>query len=134
MTIQFSTTLRTAIVTAIETTIGTAAKVSIRTGAQPANCATADSGTLLIQYTLASDWATQASAVLTFSSTPISGSASGTGSAGHYRVYDNADTTCHMQGSVTATGGGGDMTIDNVSITAAQTVQITGWTITAPHA
>ena len=133
MTIQFSTTLRTAIVTAIETTIGTGARVSIRTGAQPANCAAADSGTELIRYTLASDWATQASAVLTFSSTPISGAATGTGTAGHYRVYASDGTTCHMQGTVTATGGGGDMTIDNTSIASAQTVQITGWTITAPH-
>ena len=31
---------------------------------------------------------------------------------------------------VTATGGGGDMTIDSTSITAAQTVTITGFTLT----
>ena len=134
MTIQLGTTLRTAIVTAIETTLGTAAKVSLRTGAQPATPATADSGSLLIQYTLASDWASQSAGVLTFTSTPISGTASGTGTVGHYRVYDNAGTTCMMQGTVTATGGGGDMTIDNVSIASGQTVQITGWTITAPNA
>lgn len=130
MTIQMSVAMRTARVAAIETTIGTAARVSIRTGAQPATCATADSGTELIRYTLASDWSSQTTAVLTFTSTPISGSATGTGTAAHYRIYASDGTTCGMQGTVTATGGGGDMTVDNASIASGQTVQITGWTIT----
>lgn len=130
MTIQMGTTLRNSRSAQIETTIGTTPKVQIRTGAQPANCAAADSGTLLAEFALASDWATQASGVLTFSNTPISATASGTGTAAHYRIKDSAGTTCHMQGSVTATGGGGDMTVDNTSIASGQTVQITGWTIT----
>ena len=107
MTIQLSTAVRNARVAAIETTVGTAAKVEIRTGAPPATPATADSGTLLVSYTLASDWSTQTGGVLTFSGTPIAGTASGTGTAGHYRIKDNAGTTCHAQGTVTATGGGG---------------------------
>lgn len=134
MTIQLSTAVRNARVAAIETTIGTAAKVEIRTGAPPATPATADSGTLLVSYTLASDWSTQTGGVLTFSGTPIAGTASGTGTAGHYRIKDNAGTTCHAQGTVTATGGGGDMTIDNTSIASGQSVQITGWTITDGNA
>lgn len=134
MTIQLSTAVRNARVAAIETTVGTAAKVEIRTGAPPATPATADSGTLLVSYTLASDWSTQTGGVLTFSGTPIAGTASGTGTAGHYRIKDNAGTTCHAQGTVTATGGGGDMTIDNTSIASGQSVQITGWTITDGNA
>lgn len=134
MTIQLSTAVRNARVAAIESTIGTAAKVEIRTGAPPATPATADSGTLLVSYTLASDWSTQTGGVLTFSGTPIAGTASGTGTAGHYRIKDNAGTTCHAQGTVTATGGGGDMTIDNTSIASGQSVQITGWTITDGNA
>ncbi|BEP44025.1 hypothetical protein [Variovorax sp. V15] len=130
MTIQMGTSLRNARSAQIEITIGTTPKVQIRTGAQPANCAAADSGTLLAEFTLASDWSTQASGVLTFSSTPIGATASGTGTAAHYRIKDSAGTTCHMQGSVTATGGGGDMTVDNTSIASGQSVQITGWTIT----
>lgn len=130
MTIQMGATLRNARSAQIETTIGTSAKVQIRTGAQPANCAAADSGTLLAEFALGSDWSTQTGGVLTFSSTPISATASGTGTAAHYRIKDSAGTTCHMQGTVTATGGGGDLTVDNTSIASAQTVQITGWTIT----
>lgn len=134
MTIQMSVATRNARITAIETAIGVAAELSIRTGAQPANCAAADSGSELIRFTLASDWASQASGVLTFSSTPISDTATGTGTAAHYRIYATDGTTCHMQGSVTATGGGGDLTVDNTSITTGQTVQITGWTITDGNA
>lgn len=134
MTVQLSTAVRNARVTAIETQIGTAARLAIRTGAPPATPATADSGTELIRYTLASDWASQASGVLTFSSTPISGTATGTGTAGHYRVYASDGTTVGMQGTVTATGGGGDLTVDNTSIVTGQTVQVTGWTITDGNA
>ena len=53
------------------------------------------------------------------------------GTAAHYRIVDNAGTTCHEQGSVTLTGGGGDMTLDNTSIAAAQVVTITAKTLTA---
>jgi hypothetical protein len=57
MAIQLSTAVRNAMLDAIETTVGTAAKIRILTGSQPATCATAESGTLLVQFTLASDWA-----------------------------------------------------------------------------
>lgn len=134
MAIQMGTTLRNARSTQIETTIGASPKVQIRTGAQPANCAAADSGSLLAEFALAADWSTQASGVLTFSGVPISATASGAGTAGHYRIKDSAGTVTHMQGNVTATGGGGDLTVDNTSIASGQSVQITGWTITEGNA
>lgn len=130
MTIQFGTTLRNNRSASIETTIGTTPKIRVYSGAQPATPATAASGTLLAEFTLASDWSSQASGVLTLTSVPLSATATATGTAGHYRFVDSAGTTCHMQGSVTATGGGGDLTVDNTSISSGQTVQITGWTIT----
>lgn len=135
MAIQLSTAVRNARLDAIETTAGTAAVVKIKSGSQPATCATADSGTVLVSYTLASDWAAAASSgSKSFSNTPISTTAAATGTAAHYRVYASDGTTCHMQGSVTATGGGGDMTIDNTSITSGQTVNITSWSITDGNA
>ena len=36
-----------------------------------------------------------------------------------------------MQGTITATGGGGDMTLDNTSIASAQQVTITSFTLSA---
>lgn len=135
MTVQRSTGVRNARLDAIETAIGTAAIIRIRTGAQPANVGTADSGTVLVSYTLASDWAAAASSgTKAFNSTPISGTASGTGTAQHYRIYASDGTTCHEQGTVTATGGGGDVTIDNTSIASGQSVNISGWTVTEPGA
>ncbi|TXH47565.1 MAG: hypothetical protein E6Q97_26915 [Desulfurellales bacterium] len=133
MAIQLSTSVRNGMLDAIETAIGTSAVVKIRTGAQPADCATADSGTVLVSYTLGSDWAAAASSgSKSFSSTPISGTASATGTAAHYRVYASDGTTCHMQGTVATSGG--DMTIDNTSITSGQSVNITSWSITGSNA
>ena len=39
-----------------------------------------------------------------------------------------------MQGTITATGGGGDMTLITTSITSGQPITITGFTLTAPGA
>jgi len=61
MTIQLSTAVRNAQADAFESTTGTAAKLQIRSGAAPANCAAADSGTLLCEMTLPSDWLSAAS-------------------------------------------------------------------------
>lgn len=130
MTIQLSTTLRNNMVGQYETTIGTAPKLQIRSGAQPANCAASDSGTLLCEITLPSDWlgAASSGAVALAGSWAGTGAASGT--AAHYRLKDSAGSVCHEQGSVTATGGGGDLTLDNVSIASSQAVSVTSWTRT----
>lgn len=133
MAIQASTTVRNARLDAIETAVGTAAVVKIRTGAQPANCAAADSGTVLVSWALASDWAAAASGgSKSFSGTPIGTTASGTGTAAHYRLYASDGTTCHMQGTVATSGG--DMTIDNTSVNSGQTVNITSWSMTDGNA
>jgi len=135
MTVQNSTAVRNAQGDAWESTIGTSAKLRIYSGAQPANCAAARTGTLLVEYSLASDWCAAASSgAKTLNSLPLSAAAAASGTAGHYAIMDSAGTTCHEQGSVTATGGGGDMTIDNTSIAGGQTVNITGFTKTWPGA
>jgi hypothetical protein len=61
-------------------------------------------------------------------------SADNTGTAAHWRIYASDGTTCHMQGTITATGGGGDMTLITTSITSGQPITITGFTLTAPGA
>lgn len=135
MAFQESVAVRNARLDAIETTIGTSALMRLRTGAPPADCATADSGTVLATLTLPSDWMAAASAgSKAKSGTWQDASADATGTVAHFRIYDNAGTTCHMQGTVTATGGGGDMTVDNTSIVILQTVTITGFTVTAGNA
>ena len=135
MALQFSVGVRNARLDAIETTIGTSAILEIRSGGAPANCATADSGTLLASMTLPSDWlAAAASGSKSMSGTWQDASANNAGTAGHFRIKDSSGTTCHMQGSVTASGGGGDMTLDNTSIAAGQQVNITSFTLTDGNA
>lgn len=135
MTTQLSTTVRNAELDAIETAISTSAVLKIRSGAQPATCATADSGTVLVTMTLPSDWMAAASGgAKSKSGTWEDTSADATGTAAHFRIYASNGTTCHIQGSVTATGGGGDMTLDSTSITAGQTVTITNFSLTAGNA
>jgi hypothetical protein len=133
--IQFSVAVRNARLDAIETTIGTAARIKIRTGSVPATCATADSGTVLADITCPSDWLAAASAgAKAKSGTWQDTSADATGTAAHFRVYASDGTTCGIQGTVTATGGGGDMTVDSTSFTAAQQFTITGFTLTDGNA
>jgi hypothetical protein len=135
MAIQLSVDVRNARLDAIETTVGTAPILEIRTGAAPANCAAADSGTVLATLTLPSDWmAAASSGSKAKSGTWEDTSADGTGTAAHFRIKDSGGTTCHMQGTVTATGGGGDMTVDNTSFSAGQSFTITTFSLTDGNA
>lgn len=135
MAVQLSTAVRNARLDVIESTIGTSAILRIRTGTAPANCGTADSGTVLAEITCPSDWMAAASA----GSKALSGSwqdasANATGTAAHFRLYDSGGTVCGMQGTVTATGGGGDMEVDNTSFASGQQFTVTTFTLTDGNA
>jgi len=134
MATQLSAAVRNARLDTIESTTGASAKLQIRTGAVPANCAAANTGTLLVEITLPSDWMSAAAAGVKALLGAWSNTASATGTAAHFRIFDNAGTTCHLQGNVTVTGGGGDMTLDNTSIASAQTVQVDAFSITDANA
>lgn len=135
MAVQLSVAVRNARLDAIETTVGVSAVLKIRTGAQPGACATADSGTVLATLTLPSDWMSAASAgAKAKAGTWEDASADATGTAAHWRLYASDGTTCHAQGTVTATGGGGDMTVDSTSFTATQAFTVTSFTLTDGNA
>lgn len=103
-------------------------KVQIRTGA-PAGCSQAAGGSLLVEITTpATPWAAASGGSKAKNGT-WSASATGSGTAGHYRMTNGTDV---HEGTVTATGGGGDMELDNTSITATQVVTITAFTRTLP--
>jgi len=135
MTVQLSTAVRNAKLDSVETTIGTSAIMRVFSGSMPASCAAADSGTKLAELALPSDWMAAASGgSKAKSGTWSDSSADNTGTAGYWRIYDSAGTTCHMQGTITATGGGGDMTVDNTSFVAGQAFTVTGMTWTEGNA
>ena len=90
MAVQYGTTLRNTWLDDWETTIGTNAKIYFRTGSPPANCAAADTGTLLVEFDLATDWASAASGgSKSLSGLPLAAVAVATGAVGHYRIKDN---------------------------------------------
>lgn len=135
MAIQLSVAVRNARLDAIETTVGTSAVLKIRTGAAPANCAAADSGTVLATLSLPSDWmAAASSGSKAKSGTWQDASADASGTAAHWRLYASDGTTCHAQGTITATSGGGDMELDNVVLAAAQSFSVTTFTLTDGNA
>lgn len=135
MTIQMSTSARNGGLDAFETAAGTSVVLRIRTGAQPANCAAARTGTVLATLNLPSDWmAAAASGAKAMSGSWTDSSADATGTAAHFEIMDSGVSTCHMQGSVTATGGGGDLQVDNTSFATGQPFSITSFTLTAGNA
>jgi hypothetical protein len=136
MALQYSVAVRNAQLDALETTVGASAILEIRSGAAPATCATADSGTLLASMALPSDWMAAASAgAKALAGSWTDASANATGTAGHFRIKDNPGTTCHAQGTITTTAvGTGDMLLDNTSITATQTVTVSSFSVTAGNA
>lgn len=131
---QFSVAVRNARLDAIETTIGASPKLRILTGAKPANCAAAQTGTLLAEITCPSDWLNAASGGSKTLAGSWSVAASASGVAGHYRIVDSTGATCHEQGTITSTGGGGDMTVDNTNIASGQNITVVTKTLTDGNA
>ena len=108
--IKFRATLNNSLLNLVESTIGTAPKLRILTGAPEATPETAQAGTQIVQITLPSDWMSNANANLKAKSGIWAGKATAAGTAGHFRILNSAATVCYMVGSITGTGGGGDIT------------------------
>jgi hypothetical protein len=129
MTLDLNNTFANAALDAIyDTNMPAGSIVEIRTGA-PAGAENAAGGSLLDTITTpATPWAAAAAGSKSKSGT-WANTASGAGVAGHFRMKNAAGTKLE-EGTVTATGGGGDMTIDNTNIAVGQNVTITGYTRT----
>lgn len=113
--------------------------VELRTGAAPTNCEDASSGTLLATFDLpdpafgnAADLNPGARATANAIDPATAVAASLAAVAKHWRMFDS-DDECKGQGSTTASGGGGDMIIDNMDIAIGQEITITSFTITVPE-
>jgi hypothetical protein len=130
MTLLWSDAVANATLNAIETAIGTSPVIKILSGATPANCAAADSGTVLATFSLQSDWMNDASSrgkAKKTGSTIEDASADEGGMATHYRIFATGGTTCHGQGPVVMSGSTG-LVIDDVNITKGQKVTISNIT------
>lgn len=135
MTVQLSTAVRNAILDAIEAAAGASAVLKMFSGSQPANCAAANTGTVIATFALPADYMAGASGgTKAKSGTWEDLSADNAGTLGHWRIYASDGVTCHLQGSITLTGGGGDMTVDATAVLAAQQITVTAFTLAAPNA
>jgi hypothetical protein len=133
MAIQLSEEVRNARLDAIEVTTGASAKLKIRSGAAPANCAAAESGTVLGTFDLPSDWmAAAASGAKAKSGTWEETAADAGGTAEHFRLYKTDGSTCVLQGTVGQ--GSGDLSLDNTTIVLGQTITVTAFTLTDGNA
>lgn len=121
MAMQFGATLRTDMAAEVVTAAG-GGTLKIFSGAVPANCAAADPSGPLVSDTLPTPALTNTAGTLSKAGTwAFTGDAAGT--AASFRLYTSG-AVCFAQGSVTATGGGGDMTIDNTSIAVGQAGEV----------
>lgn len=134
MTVQFSAAVRNAMLDAVEVAIGASPKLRFYSGAMPANCAAAATGSLLLEMALPSNFYDDAAGGSKALAGTWSGQASGAGTIGYYRILNAAGDTCHEQGTVTVAGGGGAMIIDNATVSATQTVTVSAKTLTAGNA
>lgn len=138
MAAQYSVTLRNRQLDQIEATVGVGAKLRLYSGAKPANCAAASTGALLVDMDLPADWMEAASGGVkaklgTWSGAGTADAGSGA-DVGHFRITNSTGSVCHMQGTVTATDGGGDMTLNTVTVAKDQVVTVTAFNITAGNA
>ena len=135
MAFQMAVDVRNAMLDAFETAVGASAVLKIRTGAPPANAAAADAGTVLATIALPANWMADASGgVKQLAGSWVDNNADNAGTAGHFRIYAADGTTCKGQGTITATGGGGDMTVDNPVFAAGQQFTVTAFSIGAGNA
>jgi hypothetical protein len=133
MALGFATGLRNARADAITTFTGGSALLRIYNGSRPATGGTAT--TLLAELTCNATFAPSASGgVLTLNAITADSSANATGTASWFRIVKSDGTTHVMDGSVTATSGGGDLELDSTSIVAGGNVSITTRTITEGNA
>ena len=135
MPLQYSVTLRNNQLAQIEATAGVSPLLKMLVGTPPANCAAAEVGLVLAVMILPADWM----------NVPANGTviklgiwqdlaASAAGILGYFRIYDSSGTTCHAQGNITITGGGGTMTVDNTFVSPGQSIVVTLFSVSCGNA
>jgi hypothetical protein len=119
--------------TAMRNTLADAVDAAVNSGAGTATMVWKDSSTALGTFDLANPaFGAASSGTITLQSTPITdSSADGSGTADNFDVEDR-DGTVVFSGSITGSGGGGDIELDSTSITAGQELELTSFTYSAP--
>jgi hypothetical protein len=134
MTLTLATTARTAMCDALVDLLDAGAgagTIQIRSGTRPANPNTTATGTLLATVTLEDPAFGAASSGAATVADPDSVTGVADGTATWFRALDS-NSAAVFDGSVTATGGGGDLALATTTISTGLSVDVTGGTITVP--
>ena len=127
MTLTTKTTTANSILDSeYDTLYGASPVFDVRTGA-PAGPDNAAGGSSLAAIVAPATAFSAASAKSKSKTGTWSLAATGAGTAGHFRFRNSGDTV-REEGTITATGGGGDATLDNTSIAVGQTVTVVTFT------
>lgn len=127
---QHSDAVRAAMLNAIEVAGGPSPVLRLRTGPAPANCAAADTGTVVATMNLPADYFADAIAgTKALAGTWQDPAADASGTAAHYRLYTSGGI-CFQQGTVSGPGGGGEIELQNATLVAGQSVMITSFVMT----
>lgn len=131
MAIYFSVSVRNQMLDAIENAIGVSPVFELRSGVVPANETIVDTGLLLAEIFLPSDWlASSFGANKNIAGIWETLSANDTGTATYFRVKDSSRATTYLQGNVSLAGGGGELILDDVNILAGSPIKITSFSFT----
>ena len=130
MTIQYSVTHQSNNMTDLVTQAGATAAILIYSGAPPAHCSIAFTGTLLATLPCSATLGAVLNGVLTFNNITAE-AAVANGTAGYWRLCtSSAGTTVVAQGTVGVSGA--DLNFNGgVSFTIGETISISSFTITA---
>jgi hypothetical protein len=134
--LQLSNAVRAAMLDSIESTIGTAPILRLYAGTMPTSCSASllDNTLLLAEMTLPSDWMLAASGGAKDKLGTWEDGANAAGTVTFFRLLDSGATTVHAQGSVTQSGGGGDLQVANPVLKANQAIVVTSFRLRAPGA
>lgn len=125
MSITHSAAIRSAMADAVDNYINT-------TGGGTAKLRLRDDTTTIVDFDLQNPaFGAAASGVLTLEGTPISAQAVASGDVDGFQILDRGGTAV-ISGSVTATGGGGDIEVTNTNIAEDQDCSLDSLTYTAP--
>jgi hypothetical protein len=127
MTTGYVTTLRNAQLDAITTAVGGGGKLQIYDGTRPATGGAATNK--LAEFTLGTPFAPGAAAGVLSPTLPGNVSGLLAGTATWFRITQSGGSQV-IDGSVSATGGGGDLQLNTTTISVGLTCSVTSFTIT----
>lgn len=120
MSLTHATATRNALADKITTLLGATGKLRFRA-----------STTTIVDISLANPaFGAASGGTATLAGTPLSANAVATGSIDNFQLLDSSGTLL-LSGTVTATGGGGDITVNNISVNSGQEVAISSLTYSA---